>query len=43
MSFFDFFKKPRPTVENKNFVYAEAVIDNVKEQMVSNAPVEYSC
>lgn len=39
MSFFDFFKKPRPTVENKNFVYAEAVIDNVKEQMVSNAPV----
>ncbi len=37
MSFFDLFRKPQSTVENKKSINAEAVINNVKEQIISNA------
>ena len=39
MSFFDLFRKPQQTVESKKNVKAEALISNVKEQIISNASV----
>ena len=37
MAFFDLFRKPQSTVENKKIVNAEAVINTVREQVISNA------